>query len=114
MLTITLEEHFVSPDVAVQGDQSSNFPSEIQNKLLDLSTQRLSAMDDGGVSRQIFSHVPVDIPPELCTQANDELASAISKYPTRFSGFAELPSRIRRTRQKSSSVASMSLGSLVP
>ena len=91
MLTITLEEHFVSPDVAAQGDQSSNFPPEIQDKLLDLSTQRLSAMDEGGVSRQIISHVPVDIPPKLCTQANDELASAISKHPTRFSGFAELP-----------------------
>ena len=94
MLTVTLEEHFLSPHVfeyAAQGDLYGHYPRALRDALLDLSTQRLSDMDAGGVARQIISHAPADAPPKVCALANDELASAISRHPTRFSGFALLP-----------------------
>ena len=94
MLTITLEEHFRSSHVAEHGAQEdvySQFPKTLKDKLYDLSARRLSDMDAGGISHQIISHAPADALPEVCKMANDELASAISKHPTRFSGFALLP-----------------------
>lgn len=48
-------------------------------------------MDAGGVNFQVISHGPLDAPASICIQANNELAEAISKNPTRLAGFATLP-----------------------
>jgi predicted TIM-barrel fold metal-dependent hydrolase len=39
---------------------------------------------------QVLSHTPLDLPPAACSEANDELALAVSKTPGRLDGFAML------------------------
>lgn len=91
---ITLEEHFISPSVvkASGGDEVyAQFPPHIVSKLSDLGNERITDLDKGDVSLQILSHGPIEASSEVCTSANDELAAAISKNPTRLAGFALLP-----------------------
>ena len=71
---------------------------ENNREISDLGEQRIASMDKQGVDVQVISYgnnSPMDLPPEsatlLCRQANDELAAAIQKHPTRFAGFAVLP-----------------------
>ncbi|KAJ5093381.1 metal-dependent hydrolase [Penicillium angulare] len=90
---ITLEEHYVSPYVraAQEHDEFAVFPPALVQKLNTLGEERVQDLDAGNVSLQIISHGPGDMPASVCTAANDDLASAISKYPTRLAGFALLP-----------------------
>lgn len=60
-------------------------------KLRSLGDERIQDLDNGNVSLQVISHSPGTRSPAVCSAANDELASAISKYPTRMAGFATLP-----------------------
>jgi predicted TIM-barrel fold metal-dependent hydrolase len=92
---ITLEEHYISPRVR-QGwkdaaiDPYSAFPEHLVTKLESLGDQRTKDMNKGDVSIQVLSHATIDASPLLCSQANDDLAVAISKNPTRLAGFATL------------------------
>jgi predicted TIM-barrel fold metal-dependent hydrolase len=90
---IALEEHYVSAKVreAELVDHYASFPPHIVTKLQSLGDERIQDLDKGNVSLQVISHGPGDRPPALCTAANDDLASAISKNPTRMAGFAMLP-----------------------
>lgn len=90
---IALEEHYVSSKVraAEKVDRYASFPSHIVNKLQSLDNERIQDLDDGHISLQVISHGPGNRMPALCTAANDELASAISKNPSRMAGFAQLP-----------------------
>jgi 2,3-dihydroxybenzoate decarboxylase len=56
-------------------------------------------MDEAGVDIQVLSHgapstqkLPKDIAADLTRRVNDRLHQAIEKHPTRFAGFAALPS----------------------
>ncbi len=67
----------------------------ILNRLLDLGEQRIADMDAAGIDHQVLAltapGVQVFEPAEasaLAISANDELAEACRKYPTRFSGMA--------------------------
>jgi predicted TIM-barrel fold metal-dependent hydrolase len=89
----TLEEHYISKLVRTSTDKDAYdaFPQTMIRKLEDLGEQRLKDMDAGKVTRQIISHGPVNASPDMCRQANDELAAACNKNSGRFSAFAMLP-----------------------
>lgn len=91
---ITLEEHFCSPEV-IESNESvgalyNYFPPHILSKLKDLGDDRIRDLDRGNVSIQVLSHGPGEASPSVCTVANDDLAAAVSKNPTRLAGFAML------------------------
>ncbi|KAJ5091091.1 hypothetical protein NUU61_005961 [Penicillium alfredii] len=92
---ITLEEHFTSPkvsEVSVEArEHYAKFPPHIRTKLEELGEGRIKDLDKGNVSLQVISHGPGDIPPSICAVANDDLAAAVSRNPTRLAGFAMLP-----------------------
>lgn len=88
---ITLEEHYSSPKVLESskgiGAFYNNFPPHILHKLNSLGDERIQDLDQGKVSLQVISHGPGEASPSVCTAANDDLATAISKNPTRLAGF---------------------------
>ncbi|KFY20403.1 hypothetical protein V491_03745 [Pseudogymnoascus sp. VKM F-3775] len=90
---ITLEEHYVSVKARETDavDDYASFPQHMVTKLRSLGDERIQDLDNGNVSLQVISHSPGTRSPAVCSAANDELASAISKYPTRMAGFATLP-----------------------
>src|SRR5262249_51489743 len=63
-----------------------------------LGALRLKEMDDADIDIQVLSHgapstqrVPADIAVALTRRVNDRLHAAIAAHPTRFAGFAALP-----------------------
>ncbi len=103
---ITIEEHFLTSDIraawaasAIGQEGTAGFDrGEIEARLDDLGPQRLALMDESGVDVQVLSvTTPAlhNLEPEqsvtLAQQTNDLLAATIAKYPTRFQGFATLP-----------------------
>lgn len=98
--TITLEEHYTTPDIqkaALPFLPRTSEMGALQEKLLDLGHGRLEAMDAAGVDVQVLScgGIGVDkLKASDCTflmhSANDQLAAAIRKHPLRFAGFASL------------------------
>ncbi|WP_300063881.1 amidohydrolase family protein [uncultured Roseobacter sp.] len=98
---IALEEHFAIQETV---DDSAGFvPAdywvELRARLLDLNDGRLREMDANGVEMMLLSlnapavqaipSVPTAI--EIAQRANDFLADAVAKQPSRFQGFAALP-----------------------
>lgn len=72
--------------------------ASIFERLPDLGEVRLQDMDAAGIDVQVLSHTPSPVQQleparavELAIGANDRLAEAISNHPTRFAGFAALP-----------------------
>ena len=93
MPLITLEEHYISKVARKAGsrDPYSSFPQHVISKLESLGDERITDLDKGDVSLQVISHAPLDASLSVCTEANDELAMAIAKNPSRLAGFAMLP-----------------------
>lgn len=104
MRTIGLEEHFVTPDLAAYGAGSASIAqpaawAEASRRLLDLTEERLPAMDTAGLDVQVLSLNSPGIQAEKdpavavrhATAVNDLLAATIAENPTRFAGFAALP-----------------------
>ncbi len=106
MRTITVEEHFVTP--AFLAGPGKGFFERFRNsgprgahmaeQLCDLDQQRISEMDEAGIDLQVLSlnspGVEQANPEEAIScarDANDFLAEAIKKHPTRLAGFAALP-----------------------
>ena len=102
MRTISLEEHFTTPDLlratgAYGGGNLSGPIAAMQPKLLDVGAGRIAALDDAGIDFQVMSAAPIgfdDLDPATATAlaaaTNDELAAAIAAHPDRFGGFALL------------------------
>ncbi|OJJ32715.1 hypothetical protein ASPWEDRAFT_52871 [Aspergillus wentii DTO 134E9] len=92
---ITLEEHYSSRKITQSTPETSalyaTFPPHLNAKLENLDDERVNDLDKGNVAVQVISHGPGDFPPPLCITANDDLATAVSKHPTRLAGFAMLP-----------------------
>ncbi|KAK9321514.1 hypothetical protein V1517DRAFT_326105 [Lipomyces orientalis] len=92
---ITLEEHYASPKVTEASpearDHYANFPPQILSKLRSLGEERIQDLDKGKVCLQVISHGPGVISAHICSTANDDLASAVARNPTRLAGFAMLP-----------------------
>jgi 2,3-dihydroxybenzoate decarboxylase len=97
---IVLEEHYWDAEM------SAHFPpGENKSPLLDLLTEigdvRLRAMDEAGIDVQVLSHgapAAQKLQPEtavdLTRRVNDRLAKACARHPTRFAGFAALPTPV--------------------
>lgn len=86
---ITLEEHYISREAG--SSHFAGFPQELITKLESLGEERIKDLDNGGVSIQVISHGPLESSPDVCLKANNELAQAISRNPTRLAGFSVLP-----------------------
>lgn len=94
---ITLEEHYLSPDITPTPADLTGAMAYFNSTLLaaelnELGAGRIAEMDAGSVAIQVLSENPVGYaPPANCTAANNGLAAAVALHPTRFAGFATLP-----------------------
>jgi uncharacterized protein len=106
MRVITLEEHFVSPGfldgpgkgLKEQAVRLGGRGADLLEQLSDLGDKRIAAMDAAGIDMQVLSlnspgaeqlEAAEAIP--LTRDANDFLADAVERNPTRFAGFASVP-----------------------
>jgi len=99
MRRIAIEEHFWTPELSQlrRGYDVLHDP-ELGRRLGDLGELRLREMDEAGIDIQVISHVEPAAqnfePAEavrLAREANDLLYHAIQAHPSRFAGFAALP-----------------------
>ena len=107
MRTITLEEHYFSPAYlkgpgqVLQGQAAKAKPEDhvyrVFEQVCDLSEKRLNLMDDAGIDVQVLSNAPgveqlepaIAVP--MAQATNDYLLENVKKYPTRYAGFATMP-----------------------
>jgi len=96
---IAIEEHYWDRELSATytGVEGVRNP-EMMNRLFDLGDLRIKEMDEAGVDIQLISHGAPSAQklagPDavaLTQRVNDRLAAAIAKHPTRFAGFAALP-----------------------
>lgn len=90
---VAIEEHFWIPELRIAGRNQ-----HWAERLDDLGALRLREMDEAGIDLQVISHAPPaaqNLPPDrsiaLAKRANDMLHEAVQAHPTRFAGFAILP-----------------------
>jgi 2,3-dihydroxybenzoate decarboxylase len=104
MRLIGLEEHFVTVELAGYGANTATIAqpevwAQASRRLLDLTAERLPAMDAAGLDVQVLSLNSPGIQAEpdpavavrRAAEVNDLLASTIAEHPDRFAGFAALP-----------------------
>jgi len=99
--TITLEEHFATPAfLKGPGARSKERPGAAQllDQLCDLGERRIADMDAAGIDVQVLSLTAPGVDQLDATEAvklardtNDILADAVRRHPSRFAGFAALP-----------------------
>ena len=72
--------------------------TELVDRLQDLGSGRIAAMDEGGVDVQVLSltapgveQLPASSAVPMARDANDRVAEAVREYPQRFAAFAALP-----------------------
>lgn len=96
---IAVEEHFTTAGFRdiFRSPYHSKSP-RWESKLEDMGDQRIQEMDEAGVDIQILSQTQpgsqalgADDAIRLARSANDFLHDTITMHPTRFAGFAELP-----------------------
>jgi predicted TIM-barrel fold metal-dependent hydrolase len=97
---IALEEHYWDAEMA------SRFPpgedkSHAADLLKEVGDVRLRAMDEAGIDVQVLSHgapaaqkLPKEVSVDLTMRVNDRLAEHCARHPTRFVGFAALPTPV--------------------
>lgn len=98
---IAIEEHFNLPEFSEGHPQYVNaeMTKDINRRLLDLSTLRLSEMDAAGIDYSLLSLTAPGVQAvtdarravTLAQQANDTLADIVAANPSRYGGFAALP-----------------------
>lgn len=106
MRTITLEEHFASPafldgpgrKLKERAARVGGPAARFLEQLSDLGDNRIAEMDAAGIDMQILSLTSPGVEQLEAAEAaafaretNDFLAEAIRSHPTRFGGFASLP-----------------------
>lgn len=106
MRTIALEEHFTTPNfVAGPGraftesmGKAGPGGARLLAQLADIGDARVAEMDAAGLDMQVLSlnspgveQSEADDALTIARDANDVLAAAMRKHPTRFAGFASLP-----------------------
>ena len=106
MRTITLEEHFASPafldgpgrKLKERAAKIGGPAARFLEQLSDLGDNRIAEMDAAGVDMQILSLTSPGVEQleaaeaaSFARETNDFLAEAIRSHPTRFGGFAALP-----------------------
>lgn len=98
MRTIALEEHYATTQFLNGPGGWLRSRPDISEALADLGDTRIEEMDDAGVDVAVLSLVApgveqLDGPAALALarRCNDELATAVQRYPGRLAGFAALP-----------------------
>ncbi len=106
MKLIALEEHFLTPAIRaawaaspIGAEGTDAFDrGDLAERLDDLGPNRIALMDEAGIDVQVLSvttpalhNLDAAQSTQLATQTNDLLAAAIAQNPTRFQGFATLP-----------------------
>src|SRR5580693_9528392 len=106
MRSITLEEHFATPEffagagrfVKELAKKVSGRYAQVMDRLCDLGTKRLGEMDAAGIDMQVLSLSAPGVEQmesadaiAMARDTNDYLADAVTKYPTRFAGLAAVP-----------------------
>lgn len=104
MRTITLEEHYMSPEFAkgpganVLRMVESIGMAHAAQQIIDVGAGRLAGMDAAGIDVQVLSlNAPgvEQLDPAdavaVARRENDYLADAVRRHPRRFAGFAVLP-----------------------
>ena len=110
MRIIALEEHVATPLYTEHRPNTRNRTNpamvsraealghDVYNELMDIGASRLKHMDAVGVDLQVLSLTmpgaqafPPDIAIPLAKDTNDRIAAAMKAHPTRFAGFATLP-----------------------
>lgn len=106
MRTITLEEHFASPkfldgpgrELKEKALKFRGPAATLLEQLCDLGDKRIAEMDAAHIDMQILSltspgteQLEVAEAKAFAREANDYLADAVRSHPTRFGGFATLP-----------------------
>ncbi|HEY0219397.1 MAG TPA: amidohydrolase family protein [Afipia sp.] len=94
---IAIEEHYWDSEMANHFPPGEN-KSHVQALLTEIGDIRLRAMDEAGIDVQVLSHgapaaqkLPQNIAVDITKRVNDRLAEACARYPSRFTGFAALP-----------------------
>jgi uncharacterized protein len=106
MRRITLEEHFVTPtfldgpgrDLRARAQQFGDRAAKLLAQLSDVGADRIAEMDAAGIDVQVLSltspgteQLEAADAVSMARDVNDFLTEAIKKNPTRFAGFATLP-----------------------
>jgi len=118
MRTITLEEHYATPaflegpgrQLKDTAKEAHAHPEEawgiaqVIDKLCDLDDGRIADMDAARIDVQVLSLTSPGVEQleaaeavALASEANDRLADAVRRHPSRFAGFAALPTAIPDT-----------------
>ena len=96
---IAIEEHYWDAELAktYKGFEAGR-PGPQQSRLFDLDDVRIKEMDEAGIDIQVLSHgapsaqkLPADSAVAITRGVNDRLAALCKTHPTRFAGFAALP-----------------------
>jgi 2,3-dihydroxybenzoate decarboxylase len=96
---VALEEHYWDKELVSHiGGAEGARSRYLLERLYDFTDLRLRSMDEQGIDMQVLSHgapsgqkLPADIAPDVTRGTNDRLAEVIARHPTRFAGFAALP-----------------------
>ncbi len=106
MRTITLEEHYATPgffdgpgrELKHRAETVGGRYANLIERLCDVGAKRLAEMDAAGIDMQVLSltspgveQLAADEAIALAREANDYLAEAVKKHPTRFAGLAAVP-----------------------
>jgi predicted TIM-barrel fold metal-dependent hydrolase len=110
MRTITLEEHYASPAFLegpgrdLKGGADRPGYAKLVEQLCDLDDRRIADMDAAGIDVQVLSLTAPGVEQldaaeavALAREANDHLAEAVRRHPSRFAGFAALPTAAPET-----------------
>jgi uncharacterized protein len=116
--TITLEEHYATPSfldgpgrqLMAQAEAARAHPRvaagivQLIDQLCDLDDRRIADMDAAGIDVQVLSLTGPGVEQleateavALAREANDRLAGAVRRHPSRFAGFAALPTAAPET-----------------
>jgi predicted TIM-barrel fold metal-dependent hydrolase len=98
---ICLEEHFLHPKLRELYPASRvRLLDLIKGRLSDVGPERIRRMDAAGIDLQVLSHIQPgvqtlkrDIAIRMSIEVNDWLGRVIQEHPTRFGGFAMLPTQ---------------------
>jgi 2,3-dihydroxybenzoate decarboxylase len=96
---IALEEHYADPElVATFTGADAGTPPPVMARLQDVAAGRIKSMDEANIDIQVLSHnspsaqkLPRNNAVALTRRVNDRLAAVVKAHPTRFAGFAALP-----------------------
>lgn len=94
---IALEEHYWDPVMSDHFEGAEGL-SPVSHLLTEVGDVRLRAMDEAGIDMQVLSHgapaaqkLGAEICVDIARRVNDRLAELCARHPTRFAGFAALP-----------------------